>query len=156
MEFTNKRKRSPEEEEDHRHLVVIGITSCISTRMLCTANELVVAPLLDACSYTFKDGSTIDATALEDGQSNSIVITKVINAEDIRPFVTHCRGNISINDHENVPKTSQLFINHYNSRGHNLNLPRRKQVHSLQGRVVGFINLLTNESTQTVTEEVEL
>jgi hypothetical protein len=151
----NKRKRYTEEED--QRLVVIGITSCISTRMLCTANELVVAPLLDACSYTFKDGSTINATALEDGHSSSsIVITKVINPEDIRPFVTHCRGNVKINDHEKVPKTSQLFINHYNSREHNPNLPLRKQVHSLQGRVVGFINLFTNESTQSVMEEVDL
>jgi hypothetical protein len=149
---TNKRKR---EDDDIRHLVVIGITSCISTRMLCTANELVVAPLLDACSYTFKDGSTIDATGL-DADGPSVIITKVINPDDIRSFVTHCRGNIKLNDHDKVPKTTQLFINHYNSRKHNSNLPRRKQVHALKGRVVGFINLFTNESTHSVMEEVDL
>ena len=146
---TNKRKR---EREDDR-LVVIGITNCISTRMLCYANEFVTAPLLVACSYPFKDGSTIDATALEEEDGPSVVITKVVSPEDIRPIVAHCRGGIRINDHEKVPPTSQLFINHYNSREHNPNLPRRKQVHALEGRVVGFVNLITNE---TVGEELHL
>lgn len=115
---TKKRKRTSED------LVIIGITN-MSSLSQSLSNEMVVTSLQDACSYTFKDGSTIDPTAFKE-EGDHVVITKVINPGDIRPFVTHCRGDIRLDDHEKVAKTPQLFINTYNSRGHNPNLPRRK------------------------------
>jgi hypothetical protein len=144
---TKKRKRTPV------NLVIVGITN-MSSLSQSLSNEMVVTPLQDACSYIFKDGSTIDPTAFKE-EGDHVVVTKVINHDEYRPFVTHCRGNIRLDDNEKVPKTPQLFINTYNSRGHNPNLPRRKPIQSLQGRVVGFINLFTNERPDALKEEIE-
>lgn len=135
-----KRKRT---EEDFEELVVVGITNTISTGFLGPSNETVVATLDDACSYTFKSGATIDRASFFESNGH-VIYTKAIESSEIRAFVDHCRGGVKVHDHEKQPKVPQLFINTYNSRSYNENLPKRKQVHHLNGRVVGFINLITN------------
>lgn len=150
---TNKRKRTTPDETD---LVVIGITCFSMSGNICSTNETVLASLEDACSFTFKDGTTIPPSKI----GNDFVFTKMIDLYDMRPFILHCRGGVAINDpdHEKQPPFPHLFINYYNSRQYRHDRPKRKEITPLKGRVIGFINLFADikSGTGAGLNEVEL
>jgi hypothetical protein len=146
---TNKRKRTVEQdnEEAFTDLVVIGIT-CTSNGLLGFHNETVLTSMEYASSYVFKDGSSIP----QDKLGNELVFSKRIEGSDMRPFVTHCRGGVVINDLEKQPPFPNLFVNYYSSRQYNSAVPKRKEVTPLNGRVIGFVNLIVESDTDTIRE----